>query len=941
MGNCDILRMDSWWKCGAAVVALGIMPLSVAAQTRDVEEVVVTGSHLPGVSALSSSSPVTTISAQQIQAQGITQVEDLLRFSPISSGASASAGTNYGSNGFSTVNLRGLGQQRTLVLINGRRAVPSVGSLVSNVVVDLNNIPAEMVERVEVLRDGASAVYGSDAVAGVVNFILRQDFEGASVSIQSGVSGHGDGETTSANAMFGVNFGTNDRGNVTLSVNYLQREGIGLSRRDYSKCQLGDYAIGGVIAGQYCNPLLPLPSGATALTSSGSATIPGGRVSVLGGVPVNLALLGNGQSKTFVSATDAFNFYPFQLAQSPTENKTIALAAHYEFIPNYITGFIEANYTNRLATEQRAPTAVTGVSVPATAPGNFFGKALVLDRRINEEGPRKYSQDANTYQMVMGIRGKVPTIDGPLLNSVGYDLSLNYGRSTIDEIENGYVRLSRIQNTLDPVKCAADAANGCVLVNYFGPNSLSAAAVNYLGYVDQARQSVQQVVTQFNLHARTLDLASITGVPAGPISFAVGFEHRTEFASDQPDSLTVAGDTSENKRTATNGSFHTNEIYAEADVPLISGLPFARYLGASLAYRSSTYSNAAGTVPSYKWGGTWSPLDALSFHGSYSKVTRAPDVKELFSGQKQMFLNLVDPCSSNSAQFRGSATVRSNCAPVVPAGFTEVTTQLRVTQGGNPSLQSEVAKVVSFGTTITPIPNLVLNVDYYRYALNRFIGTLDAQTLLNNCYNGNTVCGANIVARGVDGSINSPGGFLSQLNTNLYKIIASGLDFGANYNAPLSDLFDVSGGVFSDATIGTQLEVSRLLRWSQQDDPTLPVVNNAGRINAAFAYPHWKGSLMNTLDVGDFEISHTVRMIGQMKSRDFTNPLTAVTSVDNVFYNDIQMRYRIQPFTTFIGVRDLADVEPPYYTGIGSSFDVGGTYDTVGRYIYAGIRLDM
>lgn len=695
------------------------------------DTIIVTGSRISSPT-IQSVSPVQVVTSEDIQRSGVTNVQDLLLENP-AFGAPTYARTNTAfltsGTGVATVDLRNLGTDRTLVLINGRRVVAGIPG---SATVDLNVIPAQFVQRIDVLTGGASSLYGSDAVAGVVNFIYKDNFQGLEANGQYNITQRGDTPGYQANVTAGGNF-AEDRGNIMVHFGYT-KEGELLSRQrantrvdDLDAFSLsGDPADFGVpLEGRFSG--LPTQGVFTAggcqftfnpttnalergFSSNGGAI--SASQSRACGVPAGTALPARG-----------FNRQAFRTIAVPISRYIFASRVKYDLTDN-IKFFGEGTYVRTSARRQIEPFGIstagsTGI-YPATGsmpiqsrlrnadgtfsivnnpfvPAAIFAAATDTDgdglrdigfsRRLLEFGTRNSSTDRDFYRFVAGFEGDI------FNDKFHWDVSYNYGRTKESQEGNGQVNILNFRDALAVVPAGtipgtvgpqcADAqarASGCVPVNVFGQGTISQAAVGYIQANQTFQTSIQQQVLTGNLSGELFEL------PAGPVGLAVGVEYRKEKSSENNDSLTNQGLNGGNAIPDTAGSFNVKEAYGEINIPLLADTPFFHSLSVRAAGRASDYSTI-GKVYSYSGGAEWSPVEDVKIKGTYARAIRAPNIGELFQGPAQTFpTGLVDPCIGVTAT--GGGVVGDTCRsfPGVLANINGgVTGGTGLTYGGNPN----------------------------------------------------------------------------------------------------------------------------------------------------------------------------------------------------------------------------------------------------------------
>lgn len=939
---------------GGVALAMAASPSFAQSQdgSTEVGEIVVTGSRIVRQDYVANS-PVATVSAEQIQARGDVNVEQILNQLPqVVPGFSANS--NNPANGSATVDLRGLGASRTLVLVNGRRFVPFDKSNA----VDLNSIPASLIERVEVVSGGASATYGSDALAGVVNFIFKDNFEGLAVNTQYGISGFGDGEQFNASATFGANI-ADGRGNVTGFVGYADRDGF-LPNEDRPWALVSN--AGGSGTGIYggLNNL-----GTNPYTSVGCSTAPTPcrRSFRTTGVP------GQFNNDTSLGATsDRYNFSPVNLLQSPSERYNAALLAHYD-INDTLTAFTEVFYTKTQNNIQLAPTPATGINIPV---GNFFvqnypallayansrpNPALPLnfDRRMAEVGARVESHDTNVLQFNTGLRA-----------NLGGDWKAEgvyaYGRSELRTSIQNDVSRSRLAAALaaggTATTCAASSLQifpGCVPINLFGAGTITPAAANFVR-LDFADTSI------FERQNLTLNVTgTVVELPAGPLSVAFGAEYREDKLSFTPDAAKASGDIfGFNAERPVAGRSESKELYAEAAVPLLRDLPFIKSLELELGARMADY-DTVGKVYAYKAGGSWEPIESLRLRGLYQRAVRAPNVFELFQANDQGFPAVLDPCTTRNPGTGAARTlstgVRNFCTAQlgfdpVATGFVAQNTQTESFFFGNPNLSEEKSDTVTLGVVWQPtfVPGLSMSLDYYDISVEDYIGTISGGVsgIVGNCFAAgaaasgtagapvssiaecnNAGIGLPLIFRDAAGNLKAraPLGNVSELKT-------SGIDFSTRYgwNVPWA------GGFW-----GEKLDIALNLTYLDSYElDGIEYKGTAGAYNISASLPEYKANVSLGYDFGPVRVNYSGTFIDAMDNQgnipDFQDG--GYTGTDSYWYHDVSASYDFNDnVEIFGGVRNLADKEPPVFDNANDGNTDPNTFDVVGRYFFVGARL--
>jgi outer membrane receptor protein involved in Fe transport len=943
------------------------------------EEIIVTGSRIRRKD-LTTPAPVTVISREQVVASGKVSVGEFLQSLP-EQGNATNTSVNNGGSGATRISLRGVGPERTLVLINGRRFVPGGNGADSSV--DLNSIPAGAIERIEILKDGASAVYGSDAIAGVVNIITRKNFNGTEAALYTATSQpHHDGTAYDVGVITGT---TGEKGNATFSAGY--------------------YKMNSIMAGDRAFSAIPLAFDAkTGVYSQGSGTIPAGRFIPPSCRPtkadpsqtadfgcvfrksaahpsttfVNQPLTGNattdakiGLYNTLVGANptasfirdpnaplgfrpflgaglppggDGYNFQPDNYLVTPQQRISLYSTGDLR-LGNFSHGFFEASYVNRQSDQKLAPepllTDSEGVTVSAQNFYNPFGRDIAaVRRRLLEFGPRTFKQDIDTFHIVAGVNGTLPDDFGPLRGWF-WEIAGNYGRSQASQVKQGNLRTSKLQQAIGPSdatgKICLDAAKNpipnCVPLNLFGgPGTITSDQIANLTFTGNQRGINQLVAAQFNVGG---DLISLFGDK--PVGLAAGYEYRNVYGSNVPDPITVAGEATGNKGDITQGRFYSNEGYAELSVPIVSNLPFADAVEATAAARAFKYSNF-GSDYTYKFGARWRVVPDLTFRGTYSTAFRAPSISNLYLGQSDSFPPVKDPCRGTSG---GGSTPPASCGSAADNGDNQ--SQLRTRIGGNPDLQPETARIFTAGAVIEPrpIPNFTITVDYYNIRIFNTITTIGAATILSSCYpNAGRSTFCNFIDRDPNtGRIVN----IFNTNTNVGQDSTDGVDVSMRYTVPNTPIGRF--GVIFDGTwlhkYDRRLADGTLIHGKGNFD-----LNNQGSFGV---FPAIKFNAGVTWGFAGFAAGATTHFIGSFT--ECGDP-SGDYSGGGLCYKDSTYMRRVGAYNTYdvfvsyalnssfgktnvaAGILNLADRKPQaIYNGFTAASDPSA-YDFVGRYPY-------
>jgi iron complex outermembrane recepter protein len=898
-----------------------------------VEEVVVTGSRIRRAD-LEGFNPVSVIDRSMIDTQSQVSVGDLLQRMPYSAGAAVNTGVNNGGSGAVNFSLRGLGSQRTLVLVNGRRVVPS--GLGANSVVDLNNIPPAMIERIEVLKDGASSVYGSDAVAGVVNIITRQDYQGAQLNVTSGVTSERDGEQNTVD----FNLGTaSEKGSFVVSGYYTNQKPIWAGDREYSQEEIWYHP--------YWDPTGQAPGGSSAVPWGrhvSPASVGGDGVAYTRGPEF-------GGWRPYNGATDPYNYAPANYTQTPNERWGFSAFGSYKLGDFGAITNVQANaevmFTHRasqrlIAPEPLAPLAFFGTPAPYSNLNHYnilygpkhrvTGETMILTdwrRRMVETGGRDQVHETNTHQLTLSLEGDV--------GRWYWDMSAFYGENDASVLDIGYFQLERVAEAVGPtfmdasgaLFCSTDGTaagiiNGCVPLNVFGQpggaNQVTAEMLQYISgnYVSMTQGGNDMKGVTFNLSGPVMDL------PAGELGMAVGVERRAVSGFSQPDSLQLLGVSTAGSSLATAGSYNVQEAYVEFAVPLLSGMSGVDMLELSVASRYSDY-NTFGSTTNSKLGLRWTVNDELTLRTTVSEAFRAPSVPELYAGQSTGYPQASDPCASNPTQF---------CvADGVPAGGYNNAglIQLPTLYGGSSALLPEQADTFTAGFVYQPgfVQGLSVTLDYWKTEVDGAVSTLGPQLILDSCQQSGQYC--QFIDRWGPGSGAEVGDvrLIRNLNVNVGGVKASGVDLSTRY------ALDTNG--YGNFDFG--LDVVHLTRYDKRlADGT--VIPHAGRFedNHDGNFPEWRWNFMTNWSYNAWSASYTARYIGEA-----VEPLNKwfhvggeENTVKKQLLHNIQASYDLERFNTrlTLGIDNITDEQPPYaYSGFNDNTDPR-TYETRGRYYY-------
>ena len=1012
-------RVSAAWRCGTAVTAIALatmMSTAVSAATATNSgqpgdqavsnqtapapspnatpgpapsatannEIIITGTHIRGVTNATSPSPVSVSTKEQFQLTKATSVEDILQrmAGPDSTGFSNTS--NNGGTGVSTVSLRNLGPARTLVLIDGTRLIPSgQNSSGPASLVDVNSIPVSMIERIEVLRDGASSVYGADAIGGVVNIITKQHENGFHIEGGVGVSQHGGGDTYNLAATVAAN---TDVSNVIVGFSWDHRNAL----NGYQRGWANDPHIGTDFEGgsAYRTQLDALQAeGTTTITNPtvvngvlmpAGTTFKGPSLVAINGkfytrnnpaiaslLPNTLFLptLGVVKLNANGSASD-----PWNTLSGSLDRKEINAAAHYD-LSDALTIFGDGFFSHRVSQQLLRPepllgdtianSVYPGFMVDANAPGNTTGTSYFAYLVPDQFGPRTYQQTSNTFRIRAGFRGDI--VSDFKYEIAGVEQQNDMLLTTLNT--GNFLHLGEETGQFPCLDVPGGCSGGLPVTqpswfngpeNIFTPDQLA-----YSKFTMQATQHAYERYIYGNVSGSLFDL------PGGAAKISVGGEYRKEFLSYQPDEMQIAG-FAPNQISPTAGGYNVKSLYGELYLPIIADRPLFKALDITPSGRIDNYSTF-GTAKTWKVGANWSLSDDIRFRGSYGTGFRAPQVTELFGGQGLSDLGgSGDPCETNMALKTGNAnvgkgvlTAGSQCSKAV-AGGAAVTTftdpldqiagsQIQVLVGGNPALKPETSRGWSAGGVLTPrfIPGFSFVADYYWTKISNQILTggvataISVDYILLDCYgpNQNPVSCAAITR--------SPSGAIAQvnsLNDNVGTQTVRGYDLELTYDTGRAHWDLPFPGSFR-----LDVQLSRLLQNDIVNaDGSVTKYAGTFNVNSEYIFPKWKAFI---------NLDYSNRNWGLHWDTQYTSSLVNVDGSAPEYGNEVNARW-IHSASAWIGLQDFAgmsrgrfilgvdnvfDKDPPFLGGdsVCKCNSIAGPYDFTGRFFYARFTADF
>ncbi len=978
----------------SAALAAPVLAQEAAEPLTTVAPLIITGTRLQ-VQDYISPNPTVSASAQQIETSGETNLGDFLTDYPalvssINDQNGADTSTPY-YVGLNLLDLRGLGADRTLVLVNGRR---HVAAFPGTSAVDVNSIPTDLVQRVEILTGGASAVYGADGVSGVVNFILKDNFQGVSAHDQYGVSQGGGGRTEFLSFLAGHNY-RNDQINLTFSAEYDSRQDLKFNQRVYTRVgvrkTLFDNTDPNGPAQVPTADLRYYDSSPGGSIYTGSDDLDGDGPRYLGNGAPFVHGINFGGFISIGGSGSLLDEYNDDLLPG-VDRWALNLIGHYDINPR-VRVFTELKYTQSNSDFTAQPSYDYGLLIPNDNPflpadavfdsqngPDGFGDFVLIARDNFDLGRLTYTNDRNTRRAVFGV-------DARLTDNIDFEAAYVFGRST-SKVHAANVRINErffaatdvvldssknpvCRSTLNPnaipdgdvlAQFSFDPAtwgttftpgpnSGCAPANIFGEGHLSQAAKDWINTDITDKATIDQNVLTAYITGNTRSWFTVPH--SDPVSFVLGGEYRDESSNFQPDAIEILADqldyplTTAGRASVTKGSFHVAELFGEVSVPVLKDRMYAKLLSLQGAFRYSEYSTA-GATRTWNIGSQWQVNDNIMFRGTRARAVRAPNVNDLFLGRSQTFETLVDPCSHENLSNTDNASTRlANCrTDLVPLGYTvgpnvsDYTDNSSEAIGGfisgNPLLKAERSDTQTLGMVFTPrrIPGLSISIDWYKVQIDKAITSFSAQTIVDNCYDlprPNQFC--DLIARQGSGDP-SPGRLsdFTQIPGNIATFQTSGTDFTVRYDLdPHRFGVDRDIGTFRFDLVGNVLDRLAFLESPNApatlDDGDQSAPNFQATLDVDWIFHNWD------VDYGYAYFSPT-RRIGRVTR--VSNP----NIVDPSLYNyaarrehDIRVGYTIKGKTEIYGgINNFTNQKPELQ-------DFIYPVSPLGRFYYMGIRV--
>jgi outer membrane receptor protein involved in Fe transport len=959
--------LRAWPLAGTSLACLVAVPAAAQnaapaadnAKSQNLETIVVTGSNIRRVD-METANPVLTIDHAAIEKSGKVTLGDLIQQLPSMAGNAMNPNVNNGGGtGASTISLRGLGTQRSLLLINGHRVPFQLQ--------DLNIIPASAVERIEVLSDGSSAVYGSDAVAGVVNIITRNNYQGAEIGVDYGISDHDDGQRRAVHAMFGQ---STDKGSILLGINYNKTDSVLAANRAYSHDALYKYNTGYVV------------HGGSSRTPNGAISLP---ASILGGAPFNgcKGIAGNGGRVTRKDGTtgtslsdyrcyngqqDAFNYQAVgNYDQTPSERTGLFALGNYKITDN-VEAFMEIFHNKTVSRTQIAPVPLDAqqdnLFIPTNQYYNPFGVAFgnapdgsqqynEFKTRLSSLGPRQTNFSTTHDLVTAGFKGSFAD------SSWTWFADASYGKVTQHGENANYINYSRLTSNF---ACTQASCNPINIFNIYDPNTIS--------LLQSAKTSYKNSPLNYQMKSAEFGVSSssLFSLPAGDVGFAAGASYRKEYVDSVADAQLVSQITRDAAGNIasiscsgpssictanTQGGYNVKEAYAELLVPILKDQPFVHSLNLTLGDRYSKYSNF-GSTNNWKVAIELKPIEDLLLRATVSKVFRAPSVTDLFAGPSADSATATDPCGPTSVAsnpacqgyvFQNTGTSQTN-------GIVNGSVYSNSAFGTKINLQPEHGKSFDYGFVYDPnwLPGLSVSADYYRIVLDNLIvsGPGIAQTILTSCYYGvQETC--QLITRNTSGSSYGQIKYIYESSFNAGTLVTEGADvnlryrlpetsfgnFTANFQTTYIQKYDITTGLKQGFAGHFDRTYGNLVRWR-----ALAGLDwNWGAFNA-----NWTARYIGRGRIG-YACNGASAAAGDAAGADgcYPHPENAILKFGAYTYHNISVGYNIEPLNTMIqvGVDNVGNKQPPifYQENVANANTDVNTYDTVGRYFFGKITV--
>ncbi|WP_025819463.1 TonB-dependent receptor domain-containing protein [Shewanella marina] len=938
------------------IVAFGVSGYAtttsaMAEEDQNIERIEVTGSRIIREGAIAPT-PVTVITGEDLLNTGAINIAEVLNELPqlASTDTLGNSGTHIGTAGLNILNLRGMGTNRTLVLVDGKRHVSSVPG---SAAVDINSIPTEWIDSVEIITGGASAIYGADAVTGVVNFKLKERIEGFNAQVNTGWAEDSGYNNQKLSVSYGTNF-AEDRGNVAVSVEHAQQARLGMTERDRA----------GTSWVRFANPdgdtvYEHVPNGGHYRISNGGTTMIGDKYYTFN-PDGSMREVNKGDKfdgSYCAGECDYINLKQWEELQPEFDRTTANFKLSYD-VTDELTAYGEAKYSVTNATTSGQPAFFFFNPITTISRDNAFlsqevanamdaagEDSITINRFMTDMGPRIEDDKRTTQRYVLGIKGEVGD---------GWDLDAYtlYGETEHKRTNYNNLIYSNFKNSVDAVfdadgniVCRDEEAraNGCVATNLFGNGSVSAAARDYISTTTVGTSTIDQFVAGVSLAN-----SALWELPAGYVGVATGIEYRREASETEEDPFIATGDTFFNTLLSESGKFNVKEVFAEVSVPVLADLPGIQMLTVDGAVRYADYSSI-GDATSWKVGLDWAIFDDLRIRSTLTTAIRAPNINELYSAQSGNFYSAKDSCKVSELDKlapEARAIRAANCAALgVAADFDSDydSSRLPGVSGGNDNLDAETSDSFTAGFVYQPsfIDNLALTVDYWRIEITDVISAISAQTIINRCIDSKTGIDneyCKLITRATtsnpaDGTEVSEITNIQVLPQNLAKSETEGVDFQLTYD------IEVGSGDLKTNLLATYLIKERSYPF-QEDN------SDYRDYDGLIGSPQWQGQLQLTYKIEDWQFNWKttytdgVELYSDTTKSQYDKPYSNIMSYGSYATTDLFGTYNFDNGLTLgLGVDNVFDRDLPLMaTGNG---DGEGAYDNIGRFYYISANFKM
>jgi outer membrane receptor protein involved in Fe transport len=868
------------------------------AQAQQAEQITVTAP-----AAERSLATTTILGADEIARSGTATIGALLDQLPAFGSQGVNDAQNDGGFGEHFIDMRNLNFDRTLVLVDGKRFVPS--GIRTDEAVDLNDIPTAFIDHVEILRDGTQPQDAADAVAGVVNIVLRDQVEGLHMDAYGGAADAGDAGTAMVSLLAGHDFAG---GHVVAGVEAYHRDPVRQSDRDWS-----------------ADPIASANAGTSMLF--GSPATPGGHAV---GDGIDALALGGGRTRPYDASADAYNPAADRYLQGGLDRLTGYFDADAP-LTDSIDADVELLYTDRRATTLDPPQSLglsgtikhpDGFNLPAGSPSDPFAAPVSLERVTSEAGPQSTATSGPVWRVLAGLEGT--------LGRWNWSVSFDHGQSLSRYSTTNDIDLTR---ALQAAGSDCAVAAGCVPANFFGPGSLSSQAVRYIAYTGQAQSAYAETVGQATIGGPILTL------PGGPARLTLGGEIRSEHGATTVDPVTARGDQAADDAAPTSGGYSTAEAYADLVLPLLRDVPAIRRLTLSLTGRA-THTSRYGDFGTFRAAVDYAPIPGVKLHASTGMSRRPPAISESFGGVAASLQPVADPCDASNG-LRGNPVVDANCRRQgLGAGFAQASPLIDVQSGGNPNLHPEQSENETLGLTVDPpgTPWLSVSVDWYHYRIRDAIDSLadtDPNLIPDTCYASANLSSplCSLITRLAGGGNAGQISVIAAPDQNVGTIKTDGLEFGLTVRLPPSPLGRLTIDWQTNWLLDYRIRTIGGGGGFNQYAGTFPGLSDVG------SYARVRSRAKADLTRGEWSVGWTGRYISGAKVLGDAEG-DPYSSAPGILYQDVEVsrRFAKQHATAMLGIDNLCDTRPPTLIDGVTNTDTL-TYDVVGRFIWARVSV--